>query len=91
MHKSEQVRETCEKLYVELQKAGIDVLFMDEEKARLGGMLADVELMGLPHRIVVGDRGLENGLVEYRNRRESENRDIPLDEICQFIRDELSA
>lgn len=91
MHKSEQVRETCEKLYNELQNAGIDVLFMDEEKARLGGMLADVELMGLPHRIVVGDRGLENGLVEYRNRRESENRDIPLAEICQFVRGEISA
>ena len=50
--------------------------FMNEEKARLGGMLADVELMGLPHRIVVGDRGLENGVVEYRNRRESDNHDI---------------
>jgi len=85
MHKSEQVRETCEKLYAELQGLGLDVLFMDEEKARLGGMLADVELMGLPHRIVVGDRGLEKGLVEYRNRRESENQDITLTDICSFV------
>jgi len=86
MHKSEQVRETCEKLYSDLQSAGLDVLFMDEEKARLGGMLADVELMGLPHRIVVGDRGLEKGVVEYRNRRESDNHDIPLAEIHTFIK-----
>lgn len=86
MHKSEQVRETCEKLYTELQNSGLDVLFMNEEKARLGGMLADVELMGLPHRIVVGDRGLEKGVVEYRNRRESDNHDIPLTEIHAFIK-----
>ncbi len=86
MHKSEQVRETCEKLYTELQNSGLDVLFMNEEKARLGGMLADVELMGLPHRIVVGDRGLEKGVVEYRNRRGSDNHDIPLTEIHTFIK-----
>jgi prolyl-tRNA synthetase len=88
MHKSEQVRETCEKLYSELLESGVEVLFMDQEKARLGGMLADVELMGLPHRIVIGDRGLEKGVVEYRNRRESENQDIPLAEILEFINNE---
>ena len=85
MHKSEQVRETCEKLYTELQQAGYDVLYMDEEKARLGGMLADVELMGIPHRLVIGDRGLENGTVEYRNRRETENQDIPFNSIAEFL------
>lgn len=86
MHKSEQVRETCEKLYAELLESGVDVLFMDQEKARLGGMLADVELIGLPHRIVVGDRGLEKGVVEYRNRRETENQDIPLAELHEFLK-----
>ncbi|TNF04746.1 MAG: proline--tRNA ligase [Gammaproteobacteria bacterium] len=85
MQKSEQVRETCEKLYTELQKRGVDVLFMDEEKARLGAMLADVELVGIPHRIVIGDRGLENGEVEYRHRRETENRTIGLDDIIEFL------
>jgi prolyl-tRNA synthetase len=90
MHKSEQVRETCEKLYAELLDSGVDVLFMDQEKARLGGMLADVELIGLPHRIVVGDRGLEKGVVEYRHRRESENRDIPLAELHQFLAQSFS-
>lgn len=88
MHKSEQVRETCEKLYSELLESGVEVLFMDQAKARLGGMLADVELMGLPHRIVIGDRGLEKGVVEYRNRRESENQDILLAEILEFLTNE---
>ena len=85
MHKSDAVRETCEKLYTDLQQAGYDVLYMDEEKARLGGMLADVELMGLPHRLVIGDRGLENGTVEYRSRRASENQDIPVAELMGFL------
>jgi prolyl-tRNA synthetase len=58
---------------------------MDEPKARLGGMLADIELIGIPHRIVIGDRGLEGGTVEYRNRRESENQHIAMDELHDFI------
>ncbi len=85
IQKSEQVRETCEKLYTQLQECGLDVLFMDEEKARLGAMLADVELVGIPHRVVIGDRGLENGEVEYRHRRETENRTIRLDDIIDFL------
>lgn len=85
IQKSEQVRETCEKLYTQLQECGLDVLFMDEEKARLGAMLADVELVGIPHRVVIGDRGLENGEVEYRHRRETENRTIGLNEIIEFL------
>ena len=90
MHKSEQVRETCENLYSELQQAGYDVLYMDEEKARLGGMLADVELMGIPHRIVIGDRGLENGTVEYRYRRDSENQDIALDNLMASLKERIA-
>ncbi|WP_461516643.1 proline--tRNA ligase [Porticoccus sp.] len=85
MHKSEQVRKTCEKLYVDLQQSGFDVLFMDEEKARLGVMLADIELVGIPHRIVVGDRGLEQGEVEYYQRRDGENQNIPLSELVAFL------
>jgi len=85
MHKSEQVRKTCEKLYADLQQSGFDVLFMDEEKARLGVMLADVELVGIPHRIVVGDRGLEQGEVEYCQRREGENQNIPLSVLVAFL------
>jgi prolyl-tRNA synthetase len=86
MHKSEQVRETCEKLYLELQNAGYDVLFMDEAKARLGVMLANIELIGLPHRIVVGDRGLTEGQVEYGNRSEGENQKIALEELPSFLK-----
>lgn len=85
MHKSEAVKSACEKLYADLTSAGYDVLFMDEAKARLGGMLADTELMGLPHRIVVGDRGLENGMVEYKNRRATESQDIAVDDILSFV------
>ncbi|MCV6603982.1 MAG: proline--tRNA ligase [Porticoccaceae bacterium] len=90
MNKSETVRETCEKLYADLSAAGYDVLFMDEPKARLGAMLADTELMGLPHRIVVGDRGLANGTVEYKNRRASDNQDIAVDDILEFIKSNVA-
>ena len=85
MHKSETVKETCEALYATLIAAGYDVLFMDEAKTRLGGMLADTELLGIPHRIVIGDRGLEGGTVEYRNRRAPENQHIAMDELNDFI------
>ena len=63
---------------------------MDEPKARLGGMLADVELIGIPHRIVIGDRGLEEGTVEYRSRRETENQHIAMDKLDDFIANNLS-
>jgi prolyl-tRNA synthetase len=85
MHKSEHVREACEDLYLSLLDAGVDTLFMDEPKARLGGMLADVELIGVPHRIVIGERGLQDGIIEYRHRRATENVDIKLNEIVDFI------
>ena len=85
MHKSDAVKETCEALYATLTAAGYEVLFMDEPKARLGGMLADTELLGIPHRIVIGDRGLEGGTVEYRNRRAPENQHIAMDELNDFI------
>jgi prolyl-tRNA synthetase len=85
MHKSELVAETCEALYTKLVSAGYEVLFMDEAKARLGGMLADIELLGIPHRFVIGDRGLAEGSIEYRNRREPENRQIARDALDDFI------
>ena len=90
MHKSERVHKACETLYAQLITAGYDVLFMDEEKARLGAMLADIELIGIPHRIVVGDRGLEDGTVEYRNRRATDNQHISLDELATFISTEIN-
>jgi len=85
LHKSEAVRDKCESLYAELTAAGIDVLFMDEPKARLGVMLADTELMGIPHRVVIGDRGLEAGTIEYKARRDADKQEIASDELLDFL------
>jgi len=84
-HKSEQVKTYCDELYGRLTNAGYDVLYMDAEKARLGVMLADVELMGLPHRLVVGDRGLDKGTLEYKGRRDSESIDVPVEQLLDFL------
>jgi prolyl-tRNA synthetase len=86
MEKSQRVRDAVEKLYAELQAAGIDVL-LDDRNVRPGFMFADMELIGIPHRIVVGEKSLDEGKVEYRGRRESENSFIPLEEIVGFIQD----
>ena len=91
MHKSDTVKQACEDLYSELNAAGYDVLFMDEQKARLGSMLADIELIGIPHRLVIGDRGLDEGMVEYRDRSESENQHIEVDQLMAFINNKLEA
>ncbi len=88
MHKSETVRETAERLYTELRAAGIDVLF-DDRDARPGVMFADAELIGIPHRVVVGERGLKNGEVEYRARAAEENEMIPLERFVDFIRERI--
>ncbi|HAI96435.1 MAG: proline--tRNA ligase [Cycloclasticus sp.] len=84
MHKSERLKAASEKLYLALKTAGVDVLF-DDRKVRPGFMFSDMELIGIPHRIVLGDKGLDNGMVEYRARTESDNQDIPLDNIVDFI------
>jgi prolyl-tRNA synthetase len=85
-HKSPEVNDACERLYSELQAAGFDVLYMDEDKARLGVMLADVELIGIPHRVVVGDRGLQEGQVEYRHRRATDNEMLPLADLVAELK-----
>jgi prolyl-tRNA synthetase len=89
MHKSDRVKQTCESLYSELTEAGFDVLFMDEQKARLGSMLADIELIGIPHRLVIGERGLDEGKIEYRDRTEIENQHIEVETLMAFIADKL--
>jgi prolyl-tRNA synthetase len=85
MHKSQAVAQTCERLYAELSADGYDVLFMDEAKARLGVMLADAELMGIPHRLVIGDRGLEAGTVEYKGRRDTDSREVSAEQLREFL------
>jgi prolyl-tRNA synthetase len=90
-HKSAAVSDKCEALYNELQAAGYDVIYMDEAKARLGVMLADTELMGIPHRFVIGDRGLEAGNIEYKGRRDSEKTEIPADGVLDFLHNTYNA
>jgi soluble lytic murein transglycosylase-like protein len=85
-HKSPRVREVADRLYAELTEAGIEVLY-DDRDARPGVKFADAELLGIPHRIVVGDRGLEAGKLEYRGRRDAESTEFALDDaIRSFAR-----
>jgi len=83
--KSARVRETAEALYRELGEAGIEVL-LDDRDARPGVKFADAELTGIPHRIVVSDRGIEAGRLEYRHRLASGNEDFPMAEATSFVR-----
>ncbi len=76
-HKSQAVVDAGEALYQQLQEAGYDVL-LDDRKERPGVKFADMELMGIPHRFVVSDRGLEAGTLEYKGRRDTDKQDIPL-------------
>ena len=89
MHKSERLKDAAEKLYIELQEAGFDVLF-DDRKVRPGFMFSDMELIGIPHRIVLGDKGLDNGMVEYRARTDSDNQDIPIEQIIQHLKTNIN-
>ena len=85
MHKSQRLRDAAEQLYSELQAAGIEVLF-DDRKERAGVMFADMELIGIPHRLVLGERGLDADIVEYKGRRDSDNQQISLGSIIDFIK-----
>ena len=79
------MREAAEALYAQLKNAGYDVL-LDDRNERPGVKFADMELMGIPHRIVIGDRGLDNGQLEYRHRRADDNEDVAIDSIMDFVR-----
>ena len=83
--KSPRVQEASEALYREFSAAGIDVL-LDDRDARAGVKFADSELIGIPHRIVLGERGLAGAMVEYRHRRDTESREIPHAEAVSFVR-----
>ena len=88
MHKSERLRETVEGLYAELTAAGIEVL-LDDRRERPGVMFADMELIGIPHRLVLSDRGLDQGHAEYKGRSDSKSQDIDLAGAPDFIRERL--
>ncbi|MBY6186939.1 proline--tRNA ligase [Marinobacter hydrocarbonoclasticus] len=85
MHKSHRVAELAEKLYAELTAAGVEVLF-DDRKERPGVMFADHELIGIPHTIVIGDRGIDDGNVEYKVRQSGEKSELRIDEVVEFFK-----
>jgi len=89
LQKSARVRERADALYAQLGAAGIEVLY-DDRDARPGVKFAEAELLGIPHRIVLGERGLEAGTCEYRHRPASDNQDMPLADITGFLQARLA-
>jgi len=87
--KSAQVREAADRLYEELKQAQIDVL-MDDRDERAGVLFADMELIGIPHRVVLSDRGLKAGTAEYKGRRDDKPQDVALGDIVGFVRSRLA-
>ncbi|MCW5591237.1 MAG: proline--tRNA ligase [Burkholderiales bacterium] len=88
-NKSEAVKEAAEKLYAGLLAAGIEA-FIDDRGERPGVMLADQELVGIPHRVVIGERGLKEGVVEYQHRRDAEATKVPLAQAAAFVKERLA-
>ncbi|WP_434527021.1 proline--tRNA ligase [Photorhabdus asymbiotica] len=88
MHKSYRVKEIAEKLYADLRACGIDVIF-DDRKERPGVMFADMELIGVPHTIVIGDRNLDSGEVEYKYRRCDDKQMLKLDCVVDHLKQQL--
>jgi prolyl-tRNA synthetase len=88
LQKSDRVRAATDRLYAELTDAGIEVL-LDDRDARPGVKFADAELLGIPHRLVVSERGLEAGKLEYRHRRDSASTEFPAGEALDFMRARL--
>jgi prolyl-tRNA synthetase len=87
--RSEGVKAETDKLYAALQAAGVDVI-LDDRGERPGAMFADWELIGVPHRIVVGDRGLKEGKLEYQGRRDAAATPVALEEMLAFIKTKLA-
>jgi prolyl-tRNA synthetase len=85
MHKSYRVRECAEKLYQDLVDAGVEVLF-DDRKERPGVMFATMDLIGIPHRIVIGERGLDQGTIEYKHRKTGEVKNLTAQEVVAMFK-----
>ena len=88
MDRSAQVKTAAEQLYADLMAAGVDVI-LDDRGERPGAMFADWELIGVPHRVTIGDKGLKDGLVEYQNRRDPEASKVPAAEVLAFVKTKL--
>ena len=85
-YETDAVREATDKLYAELTAAGYEVLLDDRDKKTSPGIkFADMELIGIPHRIVVSDRGLADGNLEYKHRTEQDAQPLPLNEVLTFL------
>ncbi|MCG9125616.1 proline--tRNA ligase [Laribacter hongkongensis] len=87
--RSESVKAAADALYAELVAAGVDVL-LDDRDERPGVLLADSELIGIPHRVVIGDRGLKEGKVEYQGRRDAEATSVDVAGMAAFVRSKLA-
>jgi prolyl-tRNA synthetase len=84
MHKSHRIPDIAAKLYQDLQAAGVDVLF-DDRKERPGVMFNDMELIGVPHTLIIGERNLDNNQIEYKNRITGEKELIDLDSVLEVL------
>jgi prolyl-tRNA synthetase len=90
LHKSAAVREAAEKLYAELQAAGIDVLLEDRDE-RPGVLFADMDLVGIPHRLVISERGLAAGTLEYKGRTQPEAAQLPAAQALALLKEKFAA
>jgi prolyl-tRNA synthetase len=88
--KNVQIRETCDRLYLEFTAAGIEVL-LDDRDERAGVMFADMELIGIPHRLVVSERGLKQGKFEYQGRRDEASTPVAVDDLAGFVKAKVCA
>lgn len=88
MDRSEAVKAAAERLHDELAALGVDVL-LDDRNERPGAMFADWELIGVPHRVTIGDKGLKEGLVEYQHRRDTAATKVPLAEVLTLLKGRL--
>ena len=86
--KSDAVKAAADTLYTELKAAGVDVV-LDDRNERPGVMFADMELIGIPHRVVVGERGLAEGMLEYKGRSDSAAQLLPIADLAAFIKAKL--
>ncbi|MDR2187535.1 MAG: proline--tRNA ligase [Azonexus sp.] len=89
-HKNEAVRREADRLYADLRAAGVDVL-LDDRDERPGVLFADLELIGVPHRLVIGERGLKDGQIEYKGRQDAAATMLPASDVLAFIREKLCA
>jgi len=87
--RNDAVREAADRLYAELAGAGVEVL-LDDRGERPGVMFADLELIGIPHRVTIGDRGLKEGKAEYQGRRDKAATAVPLTDVAAFVRGKLA-